>query len=204
MVDLRTTPGAATVRRLDLAFSRLAERIAPPHGSSHTVQLCENDAEYARTVARFFAAGLAAGHAALGVTTASHRDDILAALASLGCQPARAQRDGRLVFLDAGDTLAAICADGTLDRERFERVVSAGLRDVSSSGTHAVPFVHGEMVNVLCDNGDIEAALQLEALWNELGETRRFHLLCTYTASTFAAVDRSSAYDRARDSAFHE
>ena len=196
MVELHATQGAATLRRLDLAFGRLAERIAPAHGSSHIVQLCEDDAQYARTVARFFAAGLAAGHAALAVTSPSHRDDILAALASLGCQPERARRDGRLVFLDAGDAIAAICADGAPDRERFQRVVGAALRDASTSSTQAAPFVHGEMVNLLCENGDFDGAQELESLWNELGATRRFHLLCTYSASTFAAVDRTTAYDR--------
>jgi hypothetical protein len=184
------------VRRLDHDFGRLAERIAPHHHSSHIVQLCSDEAEYAGTVARFFAAGLAAGHAALAVTLTVHREAIIAALASLGCQPECARREGQLVFLDAGDTLLAICADGAPDRARFRRVIGAALCEVSPSATHAAPFVHGEMVDLLCGNGQVDAAQHLEGLWNELGEQRRFHLLCTYTASNFAGVDRTAAYDR--------
>ena len=196
MIDPRTTPRAATVRRLDRDFGRLAERIAPHHHSSHIVQLCADEAEYARTVARFFAAGVAAGHSALAITSAAHREAIIAALASLGCQPECVRREGRLVFLDAGDTLLAICADGAPDRARFQRVIGAALCEVSPSATHAAPFVHGEMVDLLCGNGQIDAAQHLESLWNELAEQRRFHLLCTYRASNFASLDHSAAYDR--------
>ena len=195
MVDPRSTNGAAAARGLDHAFGRLAERIAPAHDSSHIVQLCEDEVEYARTVARYFNAGLAVGHAALAVTTAAHRDAILAVLASFGCQPERALRDLRLVFLDADTTLAAICADGAPDRERFQRVIGAALRDVSSGGARAAPFVHGEMVDLLCARGEIDAAHTLEDLWNELREHHRFHLLCTYSASAFADITRGTAYD---------
>jgi hypothetical protein len=40
--------------------------------------------------------------------------------------------------------------------------------------------VFGEMVSVLWDEGKKDAALQLEALWNDALRERAFHLHCAY------------------------
>src|SRR5437763_15846890 len=112
MLHSQGTNRAPAPRPLALEFGRLAERIAPPLGSSHILHVYRDEQEYVRTVGRFLAAGLARGHPALAITTAPHRDAILAVLTSLGCQPLCAQRELRLVFVDADAILSAICADG--------------------------------------------------------------------------------------------
>jgi hypothetical protein len=40
--------------------------------------------------------------------------------------------------------------------------------------------VFGEMVSLLWDAGLIDAAVELEVLWNELGVQYPFSLLCAY------------------------
>jgi len=197
MLDSQGPNRVPTPRRpIDREFGRLAERIAPRLCSSHILQLYDDEREYVRTVGRFVAAGLDRGHPALVITTAQHCEAILAALAALGCQPLRAQRELRLVFVDATTILTAICADGAPDAARFERVIGAALHDAEAGGTHAAPFVHEEMVDLLCANGDVDGAQQFEQLWNELCVRRRFHLLCTCRARSLGDGDRSAAYER--------
>jgi hypothetical protein len=190
-------------RPIDHEFGRLAERIAPPRCSSHILQLYDDEQDYVRTVSRFIAAGLDHGHPALVITTAQHCDAILAMLASLGCHPLRAQRELRLVFVDAGTILTAICADGAPDPARFERVIEAALHDAEAGATHAAPFVHEEMVDLLCANGDVDGAQEFEHLWNELSVRRRIHLLCTCRARSLGDGDRSAVYERIRSQHTH-
>jgi hypothetical protein len=56
--------------------------------------------------------------------------------------------------------------------------------------------VYGEMVDVLCQRGQQNAAVALEELWNRLAFTRRFALLCGYRLDVF---DRQSQVATLRD-----
>jgi hypothetical protein len=47
--------------------------------------------------------------------------------------------------------------------------------------------IFGEMVALLWDAGNAGAAVDLEALWNELGRQYSFSLLCAYPAGAVAA-----------------
>ena len=71
---------------------------------------------------------------------------------------------------------------------------------IRQAGTGGRPVrAYGEMVALLWDDGLVNAAIQLEAMWNELGQAHPFSLLCGYPAGSvtrdgyldaFAAVCR--------------
>jgi len=46
-------------------------------------------------------------------------------------------------------------------------------------------YVYGELVNLLCDQGNHRAALQLEKLWHDLMKRNDFTLLCGYDMNNF-------------------
>lgn len=52
------------------------------------------------------------------------------------------------------------------------------------------------MVAVLCERGDYEAALALEALWNDLAARYRFSLFCAYPRRLFSESGHSHAFQR--------
>ncbi|OXH85026.1 hypothetical protein CA830_29965, partial [Burkholderia multivorans] len=52
----------------------------------------------------------------------------------------------------------------------------------------------GEMVAVLCARGQPDAALRLEALWNELIERHRFSLYCGYPHDAFPGAEQSTLF----------
>ena len=45
--------------------------------------------------------------------------------------------------------------------------------------------IYGQMVDVLWKNGQQEAAIRLETLWNQLANTQAFSLLCGYAMGQF-------------------
>ena len=52
----------------------------------------------------------------------------------------------------------------------------------------------GEMVGLLWDQGNIEGALELESMWNDLAEHHDFALFCGYAMS---ALEASGAHEAA-------
>jgi hypothetical protein len=48
---------------------------------------------------------------------------------------------------------------------------------------------YGEMVDILWREGKIDAAIELEQLWNELASKYSFTLLCTYSVDSLLKGD---------------
>jgi hypothetical protein len=67
---------------------------------------------------------------------------------------------------------------GAPDGTAFRAVVTAALEHVRTGGFKTVRL-YGEMVNLLWQD-QLEAALLLEGLWNEILVDRRLSLLCAY------------------------
>jgi hypothetical protein len=118
------------------------------------------------------------------IATSDHGPAITAALAARGIDVARAIADRQLVALDAADTLARFMVDGRPERESFRAVVTAAL-DAARDAGHDVIRCFGEMVELLWRES-VEAAIQLEELWNErLLVDPRISLLCAYRIDVF-------------------
>lgn len=147
------------------------DAVANAARGDHIVQAYEDDAILARSVATFIEAGARENQPALVVATPGHRALFAEAL----------ERGGErctVIMLDAEETLASLRAGGPLDWERFREIVGALIDQLSRDGR--VPRVYGEMVDVLWQRGERDAALQLEDLWNRLAQTKAFALFCAY------------------------
>lgn len=94
----------------------------------------------------------------------------------------------RLFVVDADSTLATILEDGKPSRRRFDRVVGGLIDQAAGDKPNRRIRVFGEMVDILCRRGDVEASDALEGLWNRLGERRNFSLLCGYKIDIFDSV----------------
>jgi anti-sigma regulatory factor (Ser/Thr protein kinase) len=117
------------------------------------------------------------------VATPEHRRLIEGRLAELGSGPRRTVDE--ILMLDAETVLHTFFDGERLDADRFDEVVGGVIR------SHLRPLgpvrVYGEMVAVLWDAGQVNAALQLEQLWNELAATVDISLLCGYPTSATTA-----------------
>ena len=151
-------------------------------GHSHLVQLYESDGYLVRTVHDFIAAGWAAGEPALLIATKDHARALDEALELAGTEPQEARRSGRLVVLDAADTLARFMVNGQPDRVQFFQVVGDAIEAARNDGPLRA---FGEMVAVLWAEGNVTGAIALERLWNELLVDLPVTLLCAYPMSGF-------------------
>ena len=159
-----------------------------PRSKGHSVQFYEEDSYLLEGLGRFIGAAILAGDAALIITTESHRDGLLTLLGSRGLDLKLAMSEGRFLTFDAAEMLTKFMVDGTPDAALFAEVTGnliARLASTESGETRRVA-VFGEMVALLWADGQLEAAVQLERLWNQLGRTHSFQLHCAYPLNQFS------------------
>jgi len=150
----------------------------PSERHAHLLQFYEDDEVLADEVAEFLeTCGIGASGAAIVIATGAHGDGIERSLVARGLDASALKSSGRLTILDARQTLDALLVDGVLDRGRFETIIGTRVARLAARGPLSL---FGEMVALLWAEGRNDAALELEALWNDLGREHRFSLLCAY------------------------
>jgi hypothetical protein len=156
-----------------------------PPAHHHAVRFYDNDKSLAQIVAQFLSEGLAAGLPAIVVATPAHRGAILKELAATSLDLVGLQRADDLIFLDAEETLSIFMRDGKPDPEAFGNGMYEVIRRACRGRLDCTIRIYGEMVDVLWKNGQQEAAIDLEMLWNQLAVTHAFSLLCGYAMGHF-------------------
>jgi hypothetical protein len=162
------------------------DTLANPGERDHSVQLYSDLEFLTRVVSHYAGTGLARGEAVLLVVTPGHRQAFTRQLAGDGYDVERCRERGQLTILDAAETLSRFMVNGTPDAGRFMPLIGGVIDRARAGGRYPRVRAYGEMVNLLWEQGALPAALQLEALWNELGATRAFSLHCAYAMDNFA------------------
>lgn len=162
---------------------------------AHFVRFYEQEEFLLDEVIEFIDGALRAGGVGLLIATQAHLDLIHRRLNGFGSAAGdRTWYSGRLITLEAEQTLSRFMVDGWPDRGRFQRVVGSIVADAVQGGVPVHAF--GEMVALLCQGGRFDAAVRLEELWNELAAQFRFHLFCAYPSRLFASGDHLLAFQR--------
>ena len=161
--------------------------------ASHGVQVYEEAADLADSVAGFLVAGFERDQPGVIVATPEHMSLFADRLGARGWEFERAESAGLLVTADAEETLAAVVGRNGIDRERLERSVGEIFDRVQGGADTRPVRVFGEMVDLLCRDGRSGTADELERLWNVLAKTRRFSLLCGYRLDIFDLQTQSEA-----------
>jgi anti-sigma regulatory factor (Ser/Thr protein kinase) len=157
----------------------------------HVVQFYEADDDLIAGVGGYLIAALEAGEVAVVVATETHRRALDRHLQTMGLDVETAWSLGKYVELDAAGTLARFMVDGRPDPQLFDEVLGATLRDLAATGRPVRAF--GEMVALLWDGGEVNAAIELEQLWNDLGREVEFSLYCAYPFASMTGDDHASA-----------
>ena len=158
---------------------------SPSFLHKHAVQFYADDNSLFTTVATFLAEGLAAGQPAVVIATPAHRASIIEYLCDRLIDCERAVKEGALVILDAEETLESFMIGGRPNAELFESSVGGVIARMLEGRPQPIVRAYGEMVDVLWKEGQREAAIQLEALWNQLAHRYNFALLCGYAMGHF-------------------
>lgn len=149
---------------------------APP---DHVVQCYARERELIPSVASYLADAIRGGGTAVMIAEPAHTTELAWALEQRGIDLRAARRDGALVECDAAATLRLLQrSDGELDAARFEAVIGRLLG--TAAGRGGPVRAYGEMVALLWERGACGRALELEGLWNQLGQRIPFGLYCGY------------------------
>jgi hypothetical protein len=167
--------------------ARVAEPAADPR--RHVVQFYDKEDELAASVGADFAKALRAGSAVIIIATAAHRAAFEGLMETAGADVSAARARGSLIALDAAETMRRFLIGDRPDPDGFEHVMGGLIRQAATAGPPV--RVYGEMVALLWEAGHVNAAIELEGLWNELGQRLPFSLWCGYRART-VALDRYS------------
>jgi hypothetical protein len=156
-----------------------------PPAESRPLRFYDTDASLARIVAEFLVEGFNTGSPAVVIATASQRAEIARELTARSFDAAALQRSGDLVLLDAGETLSTVMGDGKLDAQKFRNEICRQIDRVRCGRPNCPVRIFGQMVDVLWRNGDREAAIRLELLWNQLAQNEASPLICGYAIGNF-------------------
>ncbi|HZL28635.1 MAG TPA: MEDS domain-containing protein [Acidobacteriaceae bacterium] len=170
--------------------------VFPATPSTHSVQFYEQDEALIDRLSEFAGSALGGGHPCVVVLTPAHRGSLCARLIGQGIDVDRMIEDGRFVVLDAAETLQLFMVDGVPIGERFFSVIGGLLSHALGATTNGRGrlAVFGEMVALLFADGNAEAAIRLEQLWNELSAKLPFSLLCAYPMGGFARGEDEAAF----------
>lgn len=171
-------------------MSRSKTTVAP---SEHVVQFYDRDEQLVEGVAHFLSGALQRGNAVIVVATDAHRQAFAARLRSAGLDVDGAADSGQYLALDAATTMASFMVDGAPDPGAFDANIGALVRKAQVPGRQLCIF--GEMVALLWADGQVPAAVELERLWNRLGDQEPFSLLCAYASDLMGAGSLLAEFD---------
>jgi PAS domain S-box-containing protein len=156
--------------------------------SHHFVRFYDNDQLLVEEIAQHLHDALAHQGTAI-IIAAPERINAVSALLRQQLLP---EVLGQLIALDAAATLAGFMVDGWPDAQRFDSVVGALVRQAGAG----FPSLHayGEMVALLCADGNYDAAVRLEQLWNDLAGEAKFFLFCAYPWRLFPTAELANSF----------
>jgi CheY-like chemotaxis protein len=157
---------------------------AAANGPYHVVQFYEDERFLLDCVGKFLSDALRSDIGAVVVATEAHLEALERRWRSEGLDLTAARSRGQYVPLEAAQTLAKLLDGGLPDSERFVQGVGSVIAAAGSRYPRVLVF--GEMVALLADDAQHAAAARLEELWNDLGRTHSFSLLCAYGMKGFS------------------
>jgi anti-sigma regulatory factor (Ser/Thr protein kinase) len=151
----------------------------------HAVHYYEDDDAFVAFVGAHLTAGVEAGEHVIAIASGAHLTQ-LERLVSARLDDSSVGSRGRLVLLEARETLDLFMVDGSPDPFLFRTHVGRLITEAAHDGSPVRAF--GEMVALLWDDGNVAGAIELESLWNHLLAHQRFTLLCGYPTTALAGV----------------
>lgn len=166
-----------------------------PGSQYHAVQFYGTDERLYSTAANFLAEGLIAGEPAMIIASATHCEGMLGQLNARLIHVEHARKRGDLLVLDADAMLALFMIDGLPDASLFEINIGRFIDQVLQGRPGSILRAYGGMVDILWQQGQTNAAIRLEILWNAVAARFGLALLCGYAMGNFAHQQVAQFHD---------
>lgn len=165
-------------------------------GAIHSVYFYGSDEALIQRLRGIVVSSVDVGNSVLIVATRDHREKLVAALEGEGVNVSGLELERRIILQDAQGLLGRILVNGSPSRTAFADVIGdliCTLRQSTWSPDRGVT-VFGEMVALLCEQGEMANALELETLWNEMLDDDSFHLHCAYARRIFTGTSDAALF----------
>lgn len=162
----------------------------------HAVQFFEHDDFLCEAVTRYLGEGFDVDAPMVVIARPDRLRAFTDALRTQGRPVDQALASGQLCLFDAHQTLAKFMRGGSPQAGDFRAVIGPVIERSRAGFPHARLRAYGEMVDILWERGQPDAAIRLESLWNELASTLPFSLLCGYRMSNFGSEADTERFAR--------
>ncbi len=159
----------------------------------HVVQIYEDDGVFLDALTGFVGGGIKGGDCVIVIATQNHLNALEKRLQSYSIRVDILISESTYIPVNAEEMLAKIMVNNWPDEDLFNRTVSE-LIEKANSNNRRVRTVRafGEMVALVCADGNTEATIQLEHLWNRFCEKSSFCLFCAYPENVFTNASNTS------------
>jgi DNA-binding NarL/FixJ family response regulator len=173
----------------------------------HEAGFYSDDERFLDAFTDFIGVALKAGNPVIVVATEPHRNSILLRLQAYGSDIAAAIELGSYIALDAAQTLATLMVNDLPDPARFLKVVGNLIKEAAKAVRRDHPRIAacGECAPLLLAQGNAEAALGVEHLWDDIAREYDVDVLCGYSVNSFQGGMGSHVFEKicAEHSAVH-
>jgi DNA-binding NarL/FixJ family response regulator len=185
-----------TKESIELSGRRLIRN--KPFGHLHEVEFYGDDDSFLIRCTRFIGTALANGDAVVVFMTPSHRNSLRQKLEAEGCDIAETLQQGRYASLEPSDVFSTFLVNDQPDAGRFMKaggdLLAAALK--AATGKQPRVAVCGELASLLHAEGKVEAAVEMERLWNELASIYNVDTLCGYQMERFRSEEQGATFQR--------
>jgi CheY-like chemotaxis protein len=156
-------------------------------GGQHTVQFHMNDRFFLDEVSRFVGSALRSGEPVVVVADEATRDGLAHRLHAQELDLERLASRGQFVAHDSAVAVSRVMHGGHPDRDSLAEIIDdlERTRVASANGPGCRLTVVGDMNVSLCQSGDIEAAIEVERIWDDLTSVLPFFTVCSYPVDCF-------------------
>jgi hypothetical protein len=156
--------------------------IAPSH---HLVQVYDNDEVFIQSLVGYVGSGFIAGDCMVIIATKEHKSELDKRLAHHGFDIKGLAAKQQYICLDAQETLSSFMVNEMPDQLLFNAVIPGIISKAKTKGRRIRAF--GEMVVLLWQQGNKEATVRLEEMWNNYISKEDFCLFCAYPRASFGS-----------------
>ncbi|HKH72801.1 MAG TPA: response regulator [Vicinamibacterales bacterium] len=163
-------------------------------GGQHAVQFHMNDRFFLDEVSRFVGSTLRSGEPVVVVAGEATRDGLAQRLQAREVDLGRLASRGQFVTHDSAKAVSRVMHGGHPDRDFLTEMVDdlERTRVASVSEPDGRLTIVGDMNVSLCQDGGIEAAIEVERIWDDLTSALPFFTVCTYPVDCFERVGTES------------
>ncbi|MEX1022556.1 MAG: MEDS domain-containing protein [Dehalococcoidia bacterium] len=156
------------------------------------MQFYDVDSALIESLREYVSDGLSDGDACIVIATEPHRAALDRVLVADGVDVEGARERGQFVALDAAESLATFMRDRQPDQALFVEHIGGVVLRASSRFGHVRAY--GEMVGLLVEAHEPDAAMELECTWNDFQAAAPvFALLCGYSNASLTQAPATFA-----------